>query len=100
MAVSQQKVTVAECDSCGAKRYGEDGAKIPGVHGRVTVISDRQPGEVSVEFFSCRGDAGHVGKAIIKAIEQRSSSSESMRGAVDRQEHTKMTTSAWSGASG
>lgn len=67
MAVSEQKVRVAECDACGGKRYGEGSEKIQGVHGSVTLV-DGSGNELTADYFSCRQDAGHVGKATVAAI--------------------------------
>lgn len=67
MAVSEQRVRVAECDGCGTKRYGEGTAKIPGMHGSVTVIAD-DGSEHKAEFFSCKTDAKHVGLAAVGAF--------------------------------
>lgn len=71
MAVSEQKVTVAVCDGCDRRQYGENGAKIPGMSGTVQVVDERGIGELNVQWFSCRPDSGHVGKAVTAAVQRR-----------------------------
>jgi len=68
MGVVRREVEVAECDFCGGRRYSEEGQKVVGVQGHVTVIDD-QGNEKNVKFFSCKADGGHIGKAAGKAID-------------------------------
>lgn len=68
MGIVRREVEVAECDFCGARKYSEEGQRVVGVQGHVTVIDD-QGHEKNVKFFSCKADAGHIGKAAGKAID-------------------------------
>lgn len=68
MGIVRREVEVAECDFCGARKYSEDGQRVIGVQGHLTVI-DAENNERNVKFFSCRTDAGHIGKAAVRALE-------------------------------
>lgn len=70
MPISTQQVQVAECDNCGARKYSENGTQVPGVQGRLTLIDERGR-EKNVQFFSCRSDAGHIGKAAAAALNRK-----------------------------
>jgi hypothetical protein len=74
MPISTQQVQVAECDNCGIKRYSENGTYPVGVQGHAQQIDERGH-EKNVKWFSCRSDAGHIGKAVSAALSRKDVSS-------------------------
>jgi hypothetical protein len=68
MGITRREVEVAECDFCGARKYSEEGQRVAGIQGHLTLIDDNGV-EKNVKFFSCRTDGAHIGKAAVKALE-------------------------------
>lgn len=69
MPISTQQVQVAECDGCGTKRYSENGTFAAGVQGHAKHVDERGS-EKNVKWFSCRPDAGHIGKSVAAALKR------------------------------
>lgn len=64
MAITTQEVDMATCDACGAREYSSDG-QFRGVTG---VAASGLQG-FAVNWYSCKGTAGHVGAAVKAAID-------------------------------
>lgn len=66
MGISSREVDAAECDACGKIQYSPDSYAIYGVSGTVSVTGPE--GGFTVNFFSCKSTAAHLGKAIVAVI--------------------------------
>lgn len=71
MALTKGEVTIAVCDACGNRKYAESPLQPLGVSGHATLIEGEVTQiEKNIKYFSCRTDAGHVGKAIRAALDR------------------------------
>lgn len=65
MAIGNETVTVAVCDACGHRTYGEPGQQPKVLSGSVTNLTAAV--EVNAKWSACRPQ--HVGKAAMVALD-------------------------------
>lgn len=65
MAIGNETVTVAVCDACGKRTYGDPGKQPAVVSGEAT---DRTAAEKTAKWSAC--GPSHVGKAVNEAIKK------------------------------
>lgn len=75
MATGTEQVAFVQCDntSCKRKKYVASNGVAPGIYGSVTRVTASGPDQdlqERVEFYSCSLAPGHIGKAILGALEE------------------------------
>lgn len=70
MAINNESVTVATCDACGRRTYGEPGEAPRVLSGKVKDMTSGS--EKNADWSAC--GPGHVGKAVGEALKRASES--------------------------